>query len=121
MVGIGAFIILFLIEFRVLEVLYYYIRMVYRMVAEVLCPRCLKIPHNFGNIDDDVDDDVKIEKEKINSMPYSDYEQYTLVMKNVSKYYKSFLAVNQLSIGIKPGESFGLLGGKRVKKFLKWC
>lgn len=108
-VGIVAFCILFLIEFRVFEVLYYYIRMVYRAIVGLLCPRFLKRPPNFGNNDDD-DPDVKNEKEKINSMLPNEYGDHTLIMKNVSKYYKDFLAVNQLCIGIKPGESFGLLG-----------
>ncbi|KAG5670264.1 hypothetical protein PVAND_000541 [Polypedilum vanderplanki] len=43
-------------------------------------------------------------------MMLSDYQNYNLVMKNVSKYYGDFLAVNQLCIGIGSGECFGLLG-----------
>lgn len=115
LVGISTFTILFLIEFRIFEVLYYYIRMVYRAVVGLFCPRFLKRPPNFGDINDDDDIDVKNEKERVNSMLQNDYENHSLVMKNVSKYYKDFLAVNQLCIGIKPGESFGLLGGEQLR------
>lgn len=107
-VGIVAFCVLFLIEFRVLEVLYYFIRRAYRGTAEKVCPLFLKRPPNYGNIIEDEDVDVKIEKEKINSMAESDYNDYSLILKNVSKYYKDFLAVNQLCIGISPGECFGM-------------
>lgn len=109
MVGIFAFCILFLIEFRVFEVLYYFIRKSYRGTAEILCPFFLKRPPNLDNSEEE-DVDVKNEKEKVNNMEVSVYNDYSLVLKNVSKYYKDFLAVNQLCIGIKPGECFGLLG-----------
>lgn len=111
-VGIGAFCVLFLIEFRVFEVIYYYIRMVYRAIVGMTCPNwkwfVRRPPTLIESVDDDPD--VKNEKENINSMLPSDYDNYNLVIKNVSKYYKDFLAVNQLCIGIKPSECFGLLG-----------
>lgn len=108
-VGIAAFIILFLIEFRVFEVLYYYIRMVYRAVFGVFCKNCLRRPP-VPESNDDTDVDVKYEKERINEMLPADYLNYNLIMKNVSRYYKDFLAVNQLCVGIKHSECFGLLG-----------
>lgn len=124
MVGIVAFIILFLIEFRVFEVLYYYIRMVYRTIFGIFCKKWLRrppVPENSA----DTDIDVKYEKERINAMLPEDYENYNLVMKNMSRYYKDFLAVNQLCIGIKHSECFGLLGvngaGKTSSfKMCKW-
>ena len=109
MVGIVAFIILFLIEFRVFEVLYYCIRMVYRAVFGTLCKKWLRrppVPENSA----DTDIDVKYEKERINAMLPEDFTNYNLIMKNMSRYYKDFLAVNQLCIGIKHSECFGLLG-----------
>jgi ATP-binding cassette, subfamily A (ABC1), member 3 len=108
-VGLSAFLILFLVEFRVFEVLYYYIRMVYRAVAGMISPRLVRRPPPLRSDYDD-DPDVKAEKEHVNSMLSHDYQNYNLIMKNVSKYYKDFLAVNQLCIGIKTGECFGLLG-----------
>ena len=56
------------------------------------------------------DEDVKYEKERINSMRPEDYLNYNLVMKNMTRYYKDFMAVNQLCVGIKHSECFGLLG-----------
>jgi len=108
-VGIAAFAVLFLIEFRVFEVLYYYIRMMYRTIVGLVAPNLLKRPPNFGETEND-DEDVQHEKERLNSMLTSDYENYNLVMKNMSKYYKDLLAVNQLCIGIQSYECFGLLG-----------
>lgn len=34
-----------------------------------------------------------------------------LVIKDLSKFYGNFMAVNQLSVGVDKGECFGLLGG----------
>lgn len=108
-VGIGMFAVLFLIEFRVFEVIYYYARMVYRAVFGILCKNFLRrppVPEDSAN----TDIDVKYEKERISAMMPSDFENYNLVMKNVSRYYDDFLAVNQLCVGIKHSECFGLLG-----------
>jgi len=108
-VGIGAFVILFLMEFRIFEVLYYYVRMMYRAVFGLFCKSCLRrppIPENSAQCDVD----VKYEKERINTMMPEDLQNYNLIMKNVSRYYKDFLAVNQLCVGIKHSECFGLLG-----------
>lgn len=108
-VGIAAFVILFLIEFRVFEILYYYFRMVYRAVFGMFCRNCLRHPPAPEDSAQGVVD-VKYEKERINAMLPADAANYNLVMKNVSRYYKDFLAVNQLCIGIKHSECFGLLG-----------
>lgn len=108
-VGIGAFLILFLMEFRLFEIVYYYIRMVYRALFGLFCNKCLRrppVPEDSAQSDVD----VKYEKERINSMLPADHQNYNLVMKNVSRYYKDFLAVNQLCVGIKHSECFGLLG-----------
>lgn len=108
-VGVGAFIVLFLIEFRIFEILYYYFRMVYRATFGILCKNFLRrppVPESSAQ----TDIDVKYEKERINAMLPADFLNYNLVMKNVSRYYKDFLAVNQLCVGIKHSECFGLLG-----------
>lgn len=108
-VGIVAFLVLFLIEFRIFEILYYYIRRLYRAVFGILCKNCLQnppMPENSAQ----TDVDVKYEKERINAMLPEDFNNYNLIMKNMSRYYKNFLAVNQLCVGIKHSECFGLLG-----------
>lgn len=56
------------------------------------------------------DDDVANEKHKIDNMSPSEINAHSLLLKNFSKYYGKFLAVNKLSVGIKRAECFGLLG-----------
>jgi ATP-binding cassette subfamily A (ABC1) protein 3 len=58
-----------------------------------------------------LESDVQEENNKIRST--SEYElsrKYALVLQDVTKYYKNFLAVNGLCLGVKPYECFGLLG-----------
>lgn len=45
------------------------------------------------------DSDVAEEREKVASMPMEEYQNYSLLCKDMSKYYVNFLAVNQLSLG----------------------
>jgi ATP-binding cassette, subfamily A (ABC1), member 3 len=83
--------------------------MVYRAVFGMFCKNWLRHPPVLEeNAQSDID--VKYEKERINAMLPADYPNYNLVMKNMSRYYKDFLAVNQLCVGIKHSECFGLLG-----------
>lgn len=58
-----------------------------------------KLPQNSveGEIDNDVDD----EKKRVKQMTSTDLEVNNLVMQSLSKFYGNFLAVNQISIGIK--------------------
>lgn len=59
------------------------------------------------------DADVLEEKERIRKQSESRLkDEYLFVMKDVTKYYKKFLAVNGLSLGAKGQECFGLLGKK---------
>lgn len=90
--------------------LYYYGRKIYRGIAQIICPQCIRWPLNLKTADEEIDNDVKNEMDKVMRISSNEYENYSLIMRKVSKFYKNFLAVNQLCIGIKPGESFGLLG-----------
>ncbi|XP_075155305.1 ATP binding cassette subfamily A member 3 isoform X2 [Haematobia irritans] len=56
------------------------------------------------------DDDVENEKERILNMTPSELTVQNLVLDRVTKYYDNFLAVNQISLCVKPVECFGLLG-----------
>lgn len=57
------------------------------------------------------DADVSSEREEVTQVLKSaNVNKYTLLMCNVTKYYKKFLAVNNLTLGVKKGECFGLLG-----------
>lgn len=56
------------------------------------------------------DSDVLLEKRKIRNLTMENISSYRLVMRDVTKYYGKFLAVNNLCLGVKRGECFGLLG-----------
>ncbi|XP_055596271.1 phospholipid-transporting ATPase ABCA3-like [Uranotaenia lowii] len=56
------------------------------------------------------DSDVKEERDLIYGIEERDLDKYSLVLKDVSKYYGSFLAVNRLSLKVEGRECFGLLG-----------
>eukprot|EP00794_Sanderia_malayensis_P017576 gene17576-19328_t len=60
----------------------------------------------------DADEDVKLERRRIEQMTDDDYKNEAVVMKNLTKIYSSnnMVAVDHLSIGIPRAECFGLLG-----------
>ena len=58
-----------------------------------------------------LEEDVQEENTKIQSTDEMVLNNnYALVLRDVTKYYKNFLAVNGLCLGVKPYECFGLLG-----------
>lgn len=91
MIGTGLvfFVILLIIEYRVFEGVIYAIRACF---ARTLPPMS-----EDGQIDNDVND----EKRKVNEMTMNDMQTNSLVLQSLSKFYGKFLAVNQISIGIK--------------------
>ncbi|KAF5277495.1 hypothetical protein FQR65_LT03832 [Abscondita terminalis] len=56
------------------------------------------------------DDDVNQEREKIKNLSSNEIETCNLVLSDVTKYYKKFLAVNKLCLAVNKFECFGLLG-----------
>ncbi len=57
------------------------------------------------------DNDVKDEQARIANTPLSDLVTTdSIILSQVKKYYGSFVAVKQISVGIPQGECFGLLG-----------
>ncbi|CAG9810455.1 unnamed protein product [Chironomus riparius] len=57
-----------------------------------------------------VDDDVLMESQGVNSMSEKDVLGSNLVLRNLTKTFKSFSAVRQLSLNVNKHECFGLLG-----------
>lgn len=55
-----------------------------------------------------VDSDVSAETDKVFSLSESDMVKKNLVTVKLSKFFGNFLAVNQLSFCVEPGECFGL-------------
>lgn len=87
--GVAFFALLLIIEYRVFAGFIYYIRSFFE--------RKLPPEAEEGTFDNDVNN----EKLKVNSMNYNDLLTNNLVLRNLSKFYGNFLAVNQISIGIK--------------------
>lgn len=55
-----------------------------------------------GHVQDEpLDDDVLKVKERVNAMSIEELREQNLVLQNVSKFYGSFMAVNQVSLDIK--------------------
>ncbi|KAJ6646771.1 Phospholipid-transporting ATPase ABCA3 [Pseudolycoriella hygida] len=66
--------------------------------------------------DERLDDDVRAVNERINAMTVNELQEQNLVLQSVSKFYGSFLAVNQVSLEIRQAECFGLLGNNGAGK-----
>ncbi|XP_057661740.1 phospholipid-transporting ATPase ABCA3-like [Diorhabda carinulata] len=89
--------LLLIVEYKVFSRLIYY-------VNQKLFPR-----HPIDIQDED--DDVAREKLRIHNLTDSQIvNNHSLVLKDLTKYYKKFLAVNGLTLGIEGSECFGLLG-----------
>ncbi|KAH8261715.1 hypothetical protein KR044_002735 [Drosophila immigrans] len=99
MVGVGIVFFLFLIlhEYRILNEFVYMIR-----------KRTIKPPPppELGYFNEDVEK----ERQRILNMTKEEVGSTNLVIDRMTKYYKSFLAVNQVSLCVEAAECFGLLG-----------
>ncbi|XP_058064618.1 phospholipid-transporting ATPase ABCA3-like, partial [Anopheles bellator] len=58
----------------------------------------------------DVDSDVLEEKQRVANLSKAEIDAHNLLLRDMTKYYGGFQAVNKLSIGIHHSECFGLLG-----------
>lgn len=89
--GVGSFLLILMIEYGILtEQIYKILRLFRRDLPQLET--------------DDQDVDVYNEKQRINAMSdhsRADYDEDNLILKEVSKFYGSFLAVNQISVGVK--------------------
>lgn len=88
-IGVGPFILLLIIEYRIFASLIYYV-----------CEDSKQEPPQI-RASREIDSDVKAEKKRINSMSSKELQTNNLVVKNLTKYYGKFLAVNQISFGVK--------------------
>lgn len=88
--GIVCYILLFIIEFRIIRDLIYFTSRKSK----------LKLPST--NADDGaIDDDVTAENQRVAEMKADDLQMHDLVLKDLTKLYGKFSAVNQISVGIK--------------------
>ncbi|XP_050098673.1 phospholipid-transporting ATPase ABCA3-like [Anopheles aquasalis] len=93
-VGLLSFLALLFIEYRVLD-------RVFRRKSKLAAP-----PADS----DDIDSDVRAEKARVRALTEGEIAANNLVLRDVTKYYGKFLAVNQLSLAIEHSQCFGLLG-----------
>ncbi|XP_001662813.2 ATP-binding cassette sub-family A member 3 [Aedes aegypti] len=94
-VGVSSFLVILALEYR----------LIHRIIDSVF-----KRKQPWAPAPVDEDSDVAAEKKRVQAMTHVERNQYSLVMKDLTKYYKSFLAVNNLSVAIDRSECFGLLG-----------
>lgn len=98
--GILGIILLIMVEYRFFERIMYYIQQ-----------RRASRRRPSEEVQEAIDSDVMTEKIKIHtSHARLLVEEYDLVLKDVTKYYGHFLAVDKLCLAVKKGECFGLLG-----------
>ncbi|XP_065074347.1 phospholipid-transporting ATPase ABCA3-like [Ochlerotatus camptorhynchus] len=93
--GLVCFAILMIIEYRVLN----------KVFDNLTSMK--KTPALSSN---NMDADVLAEKERVSNMTMNEISATNLVLRDVTKYYKKFPAVNQLSVSVEHSQCFGLLG-----------
>jgi ATP-binding cassette subfamily A (ABC1) protein 3 len=64
----------------------------------------------------EMDSDVEEETDRVIDMSPEQLAEQNLVMKNLTKYYKNFLAVKRLCVAVGDSECFGLLGANGAGK-----
>lgn len=70
----------------------------------------LTLPRKLPPVSQDLDEDVHDELIRVQNMDEEELAQKKLVLKDLSKFYSSQLAVNQLNLSVESAECFGLLG-----------
>lgn len=81
-VGLICFIVHLMIELRVFE---------------GFCSKKMFV----GNLPESEDEDVKAEKTRVNNMSINEIKYTNLVIQKMTKFYKKFQAVNQISVAVE--------------------
>ncbi|CAL1288325.1 unnamed protein product [Larinioides sclopetarius] len=83
----------------------------YKIKSRKITPTSIPTLSESLDVESIEDDDVRIERMKIQSISLPDlFLSNHLVIKEVTKQYGTFTAVNKVSFGVRKGECFGLLG-----------
>ncbi|CAH4032669.1 unnamed protein product [Pieris brassicae] len=93
LVGVIAFSVLLIKEYEVINKIFY-----------------SETPYRPLPIRSDEDSDVAAERHTVQQLTKPELAQHSLICKDLTKYYKEFLAVNRLTFAVRKGECFGLLG-----------
>lgn len=64
----------------------------------------------YPDVFHDEDYDIVLEKKKVFEMTDKEIKEYPVVVRDLSKYYGSLLAVNQMCLALPAHQCFGLLG-----------
>uniref|UniRef100_A0A182J4R4 ABC transporter domain-containing protein n=1 Tax=Anopheles atroparvus TaxID=41427 RepID=A0A182J4R4_ANOAO len=82
----------------------------YRLFKKIFSRKTASVVASEDQRNEQDDSDVLEEKRKIASSSEGELSSYNLVLKDLSKSYGKFVAVNKLSVGVRHSECFGLLG-----------
>lgn len=106
--GVSIFVLLFIIDYRIPQRIFYFIIKVAKM-----CRKCLEKSRKktqkikpLIEIENEIepdrnDDDVVKERNRIKQMKLHEIKTYELVIKKLTKFYGKFLAVNKMSVAIE--------------------
>ncbi|XP_026750211.2 phospholipid-transporting ATPase ABCA3-like [Galleria mellonella] len=96
LVGIISFILLLMKE--------------YELIKKIPFLSSSRKQERWPSVPSDEDSDVAAERRFVEGLTRSDMSQHSLVSKDLTKYYKNFLAVNRLTFAVHKRSCFGLLG-----------
>ena len=115
-----SFTLLLLIDFRIFSKIRYYVQYIFQANKTYLPVQTNNALSSIAIVDESIqisnvnleDDDVKAESDRIRGTSYDELMSTdVMVLNQVEKvYHGSFHAVDQISVGVKHGECFGLLG-----------
>ncbi|KAG1683907.1 ATP-binding cassette sub-family A member 3 [Nymphon striatum] len=110
--GIGRYLIFLMLDFFLFVLILVGIeKHFFRRIKYFFCAKKSVKPSQDRNVFIPPDDDVEKEKERILKSPLCDlFQSDMLIFSDLTKNYGSLVAVDHLSLGIKKGECFGLLG-----------
>ena len=104
--GILYWALLFMIDSGALQSLFYWLRLGSNGRQQ---PKYHRSPSNSSNTAVQEDGDIVAERQRILDTPVARLRD-SLILRELTKDYGSLRAVDGLSVGIMPGECFGLLG-----------
>ncbi|XP_059046978.1 phospholipid-transporting ATPase ABCA3-like [Achroia grisella] len=82
----------------------------YELIKKIPFLKGCRRRERWSSIPSDEDSDVVTERRLVEGLTKSEMSQYSLVSKDLTKYYKNFLAVNRLTFAVQKRSCFGLLG-----------
>lgn len=66
--------------------------------------------------DTNADDDVLTEIERVHNLSQAELKNQAIILKDVTKYHSNVLALKRITLGVRKGECFGLVGANGAGK-----